>query len=449
MRRLFSASFANLLVPLSGLLLSPFLSRELGPDGRGLYAALTLPIVICGWLGTLGLQDALTVHIRRGELSPRQAAKVIRVASVPLGVLGIAVMAMLGAFTFAGHHAQYRDFLILALFAPLQITANLVIGAGTGASDLRGVNLIKAVPALVRTAVVIFACVAFDLSVFAAGLLFMITSSSAVLIGFRRLRDRSGGGRHRAADALSMPPQGEEGTIPTRSLVTYSLACMPGVLAAVSSARLDQVVGLPLIGAQQLGFYAVAVSVAEIPMVMATGARTILLGRDTGVRPQDATAVARLAVVAAVLSCAFLAAIARFAVPFVFGRSFGPAVAPTVILCIATILYTSMSLFTAALLAQGRAGWSSAALVTGSAAGIAFLFILSPYGAVGASVASLIGYATSVVVAMWGLRTTGSPYTVRMLTIPFAHDLVALREAWAKLARRPPMPATSENQTSG
>ncbi|HEU4422928.1 MAG TPA: polysaccharide biosynthesis C-terminal domain-containing protein, partial [Pilimelia sp.] len=445
-RKLASASLANLLIPLSGLVVSPFLARELGPEGRGLYAALTLPIVVCGWLGTYGLQDSLTYHVRHGRLSRRGAAKVGLAAAVPLGVTGTALLAAVGLFIFADDRIHYGQFLVLALFAPLHILANLFIGALTGASDISGVNLVKVVPALLRTAVVIVACLAFDLSAFWAGLLFLASVAAGLAPGLARLwRNRPPtGGAAPSADvvpttgraALSDPTAAtDESAVggpaasagyPVRSLVAYSLACLPGVLAAISSARLDQIVGLPVIGAEQLGYYAVAVSVAEIPLVIATAARTVLMGRPVAADPREATRAARFAVAASVVGCGLLAAAAPVAVPWVFGGAFAPAVLPAVILCAGSTLYTCVLIFTAVLLAGGRPGHSSAALVAGSILGIILLLVLAPLGAAGAAIASVCGYGVSLAVAAWAVRRT--PQRLRMLTIPYGDDVRIARD---------------------
>jgi O-antigen/teichoic acid export membrane protein len=415
-RKLASASLANLLIPLSGILVSPFLSRELGPEGRGLYAALSLPIVVCGWFGTYGLQDALTFHLRNGSMSRKAAAKVSLLATVPLGLLGIGLLALLGLFVFGDAPGHYREYLSLALLAPLHILANLLIGALTGASDICGVNLVKVVPALLRTVIVIAACLVFDLSAYVAGLLFLASVVGGLVVGLARLR---------AAPAQGEPdPPGS--AIPIGSLVRYSLLCLPGVLTAISAARLDQIIGLPLIGAQELGYYAVAVSVAEIPMVIATAARTVLMGRPATSDPRAATRVARVAVLASVLACGVLAGTAGLAVPLVFGRAFAPAIGPTVILCAATVLYTCMVIFGAVLLAHGRAGWSSTALVTGCAAGIGLLVLLAPRGAVGAAIASLCGYGVSAAVAARAVRGVAGVVSLRMLTVPYREDLDSL-----------------------
>ncbi|GAA0811161.1 O-antigen ligase family protein [Spirilliplanes yamanashiensis] len=418
-RRLVSASAANLLIPISGLLVSPFLSRELGPDGRGLYAALTLPIVICGWFGTFGLQDSLSYHLRHHRLTRWTAAKVSLAATVPLGLVGVGVLVPAGLVVVPPDH--YREFVLLSLLAPLHILANLFIGVLTGSSDITGLNLVKVVPALLRTAVVIAACLLFDLSAYAAAGLFLASLSLAVVVGLVRLRRRPA-------------PEAEpvEGA-PVRSLVRYSLVCLPGVLAAISSARLDQMIGAPVIGLEQLGYYAVAVSVAEIPMVVATAARSVLMGRpDTG-DPRRSAAPGRLAVAGSVVVCGLLAAAAPVAVPLVFGAPFAPAVRPTVILCLATVLFTAMVILSAALLADGRAGASSRALVTGSVVSIGLLFLLARWGAVGAACASLAGYAVSAAMCAAAVRRMAGPWSVRMLTVLYRDDVAALR---ARLRRK-------------
>ncbi|MGV9211567.1 O-antigen ligase family protein [Micromonospora sp. RB23] len=424
-RKLVSASFANLLIPISGLLVSPFLSRELGPDGRGVYAALTLPIVVWGWIGTYGLQDSLSYHIRQGRLSSRAAARVSLLAMAPLSVLAVGLLAVLGIVLFPDTD-EYREFLVLALFAPLHVLSNLFIGALTGNSDIRGLNLVKVVPALVRTGLVVVACLAFELNAYQAGLIFAGSVLAGLVIGLLRLRN--------ARDTPTVEHAAPR--VPTASLIRYALACLPGVLAAVSSARLGQIIGLPLIGARELGYYAVAVSVAEIPMVIATAARSMLLGRQASGDTRAATQVARLAVLVSGIACVGLALVANVAVPLFFGAAFEPAVTPTIILCAATVLYTCMTIYSAALLAYNRPGWSSAALVAGSVAGVAALLAFAPFGAVGAAVASLVGYAVTMIIAAVGVRRVPELRSLRMLTVPYDDDVQLIRNRIAMVTTR-------------
>ncbi|MFG2047875.1 lipopolysaccharide biosynthesis protein [Micromonospora sp. NPDC048935] len=448
--RLVASTAANLLIPVSGLLVSPFLSRELGPEGRGLYAALTLPIVICGWLGTYGLQDALTFHLRQRRLSRRDAARVSLVAALPLGLVAVLLLGVLGFLVFDRAEVDRQQFLVLALLAPLHILTNLVIGALTGASDLNGVNLMKVVPAALRTILLVIACVTVDLSAFWAAALFLTATASGVLVGLPRLRRRAGPPSRTAPADPAIPaepagpaePADRAAPIPVRSLIRYSLTCLPGVLAATSSARLDQVIGLPLLGARELGFYAVAVSVAELPTVVATAARTVLMGGAGGDDHESVLRVARVAVPVAVLGCAVLAASAGLLVPRFFGAAFAPATLPTVILCAATVVFTCVQIFSALLLVNDRAARSSVALVVGSLTGVLLLVVLAPQGAVGAALASLIGYAVAAGIAARSVRRLPEVPSLRAVTVPYAADLrhlhAWLRRRWRARRAGPP-----------
>ncbi|MEU8185553.1 oligosaccharide flippase family protein [Micromonospora sp. NPDC049047] len=445
--RLVASTAANLLIPVSGLLVSPFLSRELGPEGRGLYAALTLPIVICGWLGTYGLQDALTFHVRQGRLSGRDAARVSLLAALPLGLVAVLLLGVLGLFVFDRSEVDRQQFLALALLAPLHIMANLAIGALTGAADLGGVNLMKVVPAALRTILLVIACVALDLSAFWAAALFLTATASGVLVGLPRLRRRPG------PASVTRPADPAE-PIPVRSMIRYALTCLPGVLAATSSARLDQVIGLPLLGARELGFYAVAVSVAELPTVVATAARTVLMGGAGSEDHDSVLRVARIAVPVTALGCTVLAASAGLLVPRFFGAAFAPATLPTVILCAATVVFTCVQIFSALLLVHDKAGRSSVALVVGSLTGVLLLVGLAPLGAVGAALASLVGYAVAAGIAARSVRGLPAVPSLRAVTVPYGADLrhlhAGLRRRWRPRRTGPPeAPDAANSQSAG
>ena len=184
-------------------------------------------------------------------------------------------------------------------------------------------------------------------------------------------------------------------------------------------------------------------------MVIATAARSVLLGRQGSGNPRAATRVARLAVLASVIACGLLALSAGYAVPLVFGADFAPAVAPTMILCAATVLYACMIIYTAALLAQNRPGWSSGALVTGSVVGVVALLVCAPLGAVGAAIGSLAGYAATMAIAAVGVGRVPALRSVRMLTVPYDEDIRLIRDRTARIAavlRRRAIPPARQHE---
>jgi O-antigen/teichoic acid export membrane protein len=69
MKPLVKMAAGNVVGPVTALVVSPILARSLGVDGRGVYAALTMPILMLGIVGTFGVQDGLAYAIAQRGLS--------------------------------------------------------------------------------------------------------------------------------------------------------------------------------------------------------------------------------------------------------------------------------------------------------------------------------------------------------------------------------------------
>nr|WP_277349704.1 polysaccharide biosynthesis C-terminal domain-containing protein [Planosporangium thailandense] len=171
-------------------------------------------------------------------------------------------------------------------------------------------------------------------------------------------------------------------------------------------------------------------------MVIAAAARTVLLGARGG-DTVNVTRVTRCAVAISSCSCLGVTALAPIVLPIFFGEPFRPAVLPTTILAVGTVLYTGMTCMTAILLVEGRPRSSSRSLVIGSALGVVLLLALSPLGAIGAALASLAGYGLSLAIAWRALSRLGTSYGFTNFIVLNSQDLIALRHyLWDTVSRR-------------
>jgi O-antigen/teichoic acid export membrane protein len=381
----------NLLVPLMALAVAPLLARELGVEGRGIYTALTAPVLLAGIIGTFGLQDGLSQFISRRGLSPRRALKTAAVAVLALSAFTAGIMAILGLFLFEDH-GQRLEYTFVLTTIPLLIGHNLMIGIATGSRDIRGLNGTKLIPAAVRAMAVVLLCVFTDMTPFTAALLLLVAPVLGIIWQtWRILAARQPASPTDAGAAVSPGSNGQ--------LFKFSLAAFPGVLAAMLMTRADQVIGLPLLGAEQLGHYAIAVTVAELPMMVATAGRSYILGHE---RTKDTRGVPRLAwalLAANGAICLVLMAVVPWGIPWIFGDAFKGSVIPCIILLFGTVCYTAMSLGSAILLSEGRPHSQSIAYTASACVGIAMLYVLSNLGAVGAALASVLGYAVAATIS--------------------------------------------------
>jgi O-antigen/teichoic acid export membrane protein len=177
-------------------------------------------------------------------------------------------------------------------------------------------------------------------------------------------------------------------------LLAYGAKTWIGALTGVVLSRVDQILMAPLAGARELGFYAAAVAIGEIPYVVSGATRDVMLAADAA-DPDDRRAQqasrATLFVTAAV--CLLLAALSPVLIRFAFGAEFAPATPMLVVLLIAAFLYTPGSSAGAVLMARGRPGARSSAIATACVLNLAVLpLFIAHGGGIGASWASVIGY---------------------------------------------------------
>src|SRR4051794_12288366 len=140
---------ANMVIPATALITGPVLARALGPEGRGVFAAVTQPLLLVGVLGTLGLQDALTQFLARRGLTPASGLRQAAAALLPCTLVSTAAVVGLGFWLFDAPSTRHL-FLILISSLPINIAVNLLFGWATGVRAYRIVNRVKLVMSVSR-----------------------------------------------------------------------------------------------------------------------------------------------------------------------------------------------------------------------------------------------------------------------------------------------------------
>ncbi|WP_255479787.1 MATE family efflux transporter [Quadrisphaera oryzae] len=394
----------NMFAPAVALVSSPLLARALGPDGRGLYAALTVPLILAGTLGTLGMQDSLTYHVANKLLSVRGALKFALWWIAPASILTVICTGAYGFYLFSSESLVRGTFFILLAAVPFQIALNLLAGIATGSRNFSSIYVIQIASPLLRLGFLVSLLGLVIGKPEIAAAIFFAPSILLVPLVWRRVRREH---NPKTEDRASRKEAGR-----------YALAAFPGVLATLSTARLDQLLALPLIGASQLGIYASAVALAELPLVVALAARTLSLSAPGENPAVSQTRLLRNSFFLTSLTCFFLWVAAPTIIPTLFGTDFTGAIEPCRILLTGSLLYAVASTCTGILLRAGRPKTQSTLLILSAGLGVIGLFALAPYGAVGAALASSLSYAAVSIVALACVLALPG-FSVRLLTRVF------------------------------
>lgn len=356
--------------PLLGLASAPLLARALGVEGRGTLAAILQPLSIADQLAALGIPAAVTFYVARGH-APREV-----MASARRLVLAFGFVVTAGLLLYAIHlHRTGR----LALAETLPFWLSVVwVGAivSIRRASLQGLGRYGAMNAervtspLLRVLAIacLFALAIRPPSTYAAAYL------GAGILAWAWLY------RPAETHAIRAPKQSDSShsgsPVSPRALLGFgTLAGVTGFSTALG-ARLDQALLPALAGLEVLGIYSVAVTVAEVPLIVtAVAARNIL----TEAGRADIHAMRRTFKVGAVFlagSCILETLAVPWLLPTVFGEEYRAAVPVVLVLLVGTFFGGVLTMLTAVLIGGGKPGRAAVGAAVAAAVTVVGLMAL-------------------------------------------------------------------------
>jgi O-antigen/teichoic acid export membrane protein len=419
----FRTTVANVAVPVSALVTGPLLARYLGPAERGALAAILTPLQVMTMLVTFGMPEAVAYFIA-GQRAP--AERVLRLGLL-IGLLGglVASVAIVLLAPVLLHDAPryigLMRWMCLLVIWSMVLAAVRAFAAGRRRFDLtnaeRWLSVISRLPLLVLVAIL------GGLTVESAALITYGTGAASMLVLLLVLRERS-------VPVEATPLWG-------RRMLSFGSQAWIGTIGSYLVLRIDQAIIAPLVGVRQLGYYAVAVSLAEVPSTLQLAMRDVMF--VTATDRNDPHLIARgsrvLLIVTTVL--AVLGAVASpVALPLLFGSDFRPAVRMAQILLFAGIPAGVTMVVGAGLMSAGRPRSRAIAQLAGLAVNVALLFALVPsLGAIGASWTALISYTmiAAIVVALFARHT---PVTAAECFVPHRGDVALVRQLVERILGR-------------
>jgi O-antigen/teichoic acid export membrane protein len=194
-----------------------------------------------------------------------------------------------------------------------------------------------------------------------------------------------------------------------RQIAGRSAGLWPAIVAFQANSRLDQALMIPLAGSVQLGLYAAAVTIAEVPSLFYWAIRDMVLPEAT--RRKDAQFIARIARISLVLTAlaaASLALVTPLLVQLLFGSQYAGAVTPLRWLLLATIVPSFGNIVGLGLLAFDKPWLRSFIQMTGLGMTVIGILLFVPrFGANGAAIVSLVAYSVASIGYIVAFRFAG------------------------------------------
>lgn len=370
------------------LITAPIIAQAIGPSGRGMTAAALAAVTITGVVIGMGVPLA----VRRRAVDPEQrndavrSARVIAWATVvPAGLVGVLlVLTLLSDLDLLGKIA----FLCATSMAGL--TVSWATDMNVLVADQRYFRIlwVGSIQTVAYFGVVVLLWGIGVLSVAAVLFAYAAGTLAAFVLGRHWVRTTR-------AKARSV-----------RSLLREGMKLWGSQAAEVASARLDQLLVLPIIGAGPTGLYSVAVTMGNLPVSIGLAFGTSAFRDFVNDRSLDRM---RSAIRMAVAIAGFLAAVVAFAsiwgIPLLFGAEFQGAVILTFVTVIGGVAVTGNYVCSMALVALQRGVAMTLVQMAGLIVGLGLLVPAGLiWGALGAAIASTAGYLATFLGALLVLR---------------------------------------------
>lgn len=345
--------------PMLGLATAPLLARALGPEGRGELATLVQPTTMAAYIAAMGAPLAATFFISQGRspsLTLRRCLTLVAVSA------SLTYALMLG---YAGHLSSHTNipfwmFALVWLFVPLTAGLQTLRGAWQGLGAWKRLDYDRILGATARA----LGIVALILLGFANPLALACVSLGAVSLGILFL----------CGTMTVRPAKGERLSAPSvNQVATYSITGSLTAITLAAGARVDQMI-LPGTGTSAtVGYYAVASTVAEVPLlVTALAARGMLHSIGSGRSLKEGLSEAKFYILTTVGVVIVIIVVADPVIPLIFGRDFTSSVLPARVLCLGVIGFLATNVGCAAIAGLGRPGRAATGPLVGLFSLIAF-----------------------------------------------------------------------------
>jgi O-antigen/teichoic acid export membrane protein len=397
---LFSARVFGAVV---GIVNGILLARLLGPAGKGEYYILVLVPATAMVLLQLGLPHAFNYYSARGQtrgITWRAVAATVLLSAVAAAIVA-AIVPVVHDTVLEGAEPSLIALAFLSL--PLALFATFATGIVMGRKAVRwyvGVNI--AYP-LVSTILLVVLVGGFGLSVTGAIFVYLVANLIQA-VGFA------------VATARVMRAVENPAPVGTRELSGYGLRFYPSSLAEFFSYRVDAYLLAFLIAnsSEALGYYSMAVGLAEMVFFFPTAVSTLFFPHVAGAARGDADRqvplVSRVTTLVTAVVAVLLIPAAAVMIALIL-PAFRASMAPLIVLLPGVVALSTANVVVGYLTGIGRPGVASTINLVALAVNIGVNLVMIPIlGIVGAAAASLLSYSlTAILVTAAAARASGSP----------------------------------------
>src|SRR6267142_5080921 len=392
---------ANAMSLFCGLVTSLLSAWALGPAGRGDLLVVMLWPPVCALLVTFGLDQAHRYWVARDPLCISALFSNTILFAAVVGPITLVLSELIIPHLVGERSPEtMRLVRIYLVNIPAALVQFLMIGLLEGARRFGWAGAARLMFFVVQAVGYFLLWIYGRLTVESAALTLILAQFGAMFLSlFAVLR--------------VLKPRWQPSWFKWKEALGYGVRDYPGVVADFTTLRMDQLLLGGMASSTAIGLYFVAVRLSEITALMASSVADALMPEVAASQADRAERLLgrslRLTLYTHLLVLVPLWVAAPYVLRYVYGEKFLAATATLRILLLASVVLSAGVILISGLRGFGHHGLSTIARLASAVVTVVSLLLLLPrLGIVGAALASLVGYAvTMVIAAFWLVRKKG------------------------------------------
>ncbi len=406
LRDILSVLSSNLTVAFCNLAIGVLLSRLLGAAGFGLYSAIiVVPLIVIGFT-QLGIKRSTIYHIGNKLLPEDNIVSALFILMIYTSVLSIVICGTVFFFSATQPFDPLIVVLVL-LTIPLLLTNVYAGGVFLGKDEIRRASVLNAGPTILILVFTVVFVWGLKMSVLGAFLAILLANIVMFIynyhVFFHEYRYNITWKYHESL---------------MKSLVKLGLVNAIAVFIMQLNLRMDILMLKKLSTLEEVGFYSLAMQIAEQLWHVPYAIETIILSRSANSNKDQqihrtVASIFRVSLIIGVLGGIFIFFVAPPLVPLVFGKEFIPSITMIQIVLPGILFLIGFRILNSRLTGMGKPQIAIFTFLPALVINfIANLFLIPRFGGVGAAWATNISYGIgSVAFILIYSRQIGMPLT--------------------------------------
>jgi O-antigen/teichoic acid export membrane protein len=353
-------------------------ARTMGPEGRGLLAALLTWPQFIAFLTTFGLTSSLLYNVKTNPLEKGRLLATATCLAVVAGAIACAIGVILMPWMLPGYGASELNIArLLMATAPIILVAMVIQTAAEATGDFPGANALRglsvagillSIATLARTG---------SLTPTTAAVSYLLPQVPLTVWLFLRLRG-------------DYKPTLHGFRRTSFRLLSYGIRCYPIELLNTALSYVGQAMVITMLAPAEVGYFTVAIGVGRMLEIVYTTVATVLLPATAGRNRTDITnrtlRASRLTLLVMLVVLTPLALAIPVIMPMIYGPDFVNAASVARVLLLEAAISGTVWVMLQAFLAVGRPEYPTILQIVALIASVTLLFVIVPrYGALGAA----------------------------------------------------------------